>query len=34
MEHARNIGIEKGMLVRLMDTNDEGKITAIGKDWY
>ena len=33
-EHARNIGIEKGMLVRLMDTNDEGKITAIGKDWY
>ena len=22
------------MLVRLMDTNDEGKITAIGKDWY
>lgn len=33
-EHARNIGIEKGMLVRLMDTNDEGKISAIGKDWY
>ena len=33
-EHARNIGIEKGMRVRLMDTSDEGIITAIGKDWY
>lgn len=22
------------MLVRLMDTNDSGKIVAIGKDWY
>ena len=33
-EHARNIGIVKGMSVRLMDTNDEGVITAIGRDWY
>ena len=33
-EHARNEGIEKGMHVRLMDTNDEGVITGIGKDFF
>lgn len=33
-ERARNIGIVKGMTVRLMDTNDEGVIVAIGKDFY
>lgn len=33
-EHARNEGIEKGMRVRLMDTNDEGIITSIGKDFF
>ena len=33
-EHARNEGVEKGMHVRLMDTNDEGIITGIGKDFF
>jgi len=33
-EHARNNGILKGMRVRLMDTNDEGVIVAIGKGFF
>jgi len=33
-EHARNIGIEKGQRVRMMDTNDSGTIVGFGKDFY
>jgi len=33
-EHARNIGIEKGAKVRMMDTNDTGTIVGIGKGFY
>lgn len=33
-EHAKSEGIEKGMRVRLMDTNDEGVITGIGRDSF
>jgi len=33
-EHARNIGIEKGARVRMMDTNDTGTIVGIGKGFY
>jgi len=33
-EHARNIGIEKGVKVRMMDTSDTGTIVGIGKGFY
>jgi len=33
-EHARNIGIEKGAKVRMMDTSDTGTIVGIGKGFY
>lgn len=33
-EHARNIGIEKGHKIRMMDTNDSGTIIGFGKDYY